>query len=184
MTGLDSAAPPPPADRLILEPEQAALLADQTRGDIVTLLAERPASIKELAGVLDKPKGTIGHHVKALEVAGMIRVVRTRKVRAVTEKFYGRTARTFVFPGFVAGAGTFLDEAAAELRSPRDGEDLFLTLRHARIPTDRLCEFAERLAGIAEEFAAEPPQGRTTYGMVLGIYPTDRPSLPQGVVDV
>jgi len=32
-----------------------------------------------------------------LEKAGLVRVVRTRKVRALTERFYGRTARLFIF---------------------------------------------------------------------------------------
>ena len=35
--------------------------------------------------------------MKVLEAAGMIRVVRTRRVRAVTEKYYGRTARLFLY---------------------------------------------------------------------------------------
>jgi hypothetical protein len=34
--------------------------------------------------------------VKVLEKAGLVRVVRTRQVRALTEKFYGRVARLFV----------------------------------------------------------------------------------------
>ena len=66
---------------------------------IITLLEERAASIKQLAEALDKPKGSVGHHVKALEAAGLIRVVRTRQVRAITEKFYGRTARWFIMTG-------------------------------------------------------------------------------------
>ena len=45
---------------------------------------------------LDTPKGTVGHHLKVLEKAGLVRVVRTRKVRALTEKYYGRVARLFV----------------------------------------------------------------------------------------
>ena len=50
-----------------------------------------------MAGALEIPKGTVGHHCKTLEAAGLIRVVRTRRVRALEEKFYGRTARVFVF---------------------------------------------------------------------------------------
>ena len=38
-----------------------------------------------------------GRSVKVLEAAGLIHVVRTRQVRAVTEKFYGRAARLFLF---------------------------------------------------------------------------------------
>ena len=63
------------------------------------MLRERAASTSELAAVLETPKGTVGHHIKVLETAGLIRVVRTRKVRALTEKYYGRVARLFVLKG-------------------------------------------------------------------------------------
>ena len=60
------------------------------------MLRERAASTSELAVALEAPKGTVGHHLKVLESAGLIHVVRTRKVRALTEKYYGRVARLFV----------------------------------------------------------------------------------------
>ena len=43
-----------------------------------------------------RPQGTVGHHLKVLERGGLVRVVRTRQVRALTEKYYGRVARLFV----------------------------------------------------------------------------------------
>jgi predicted ArsR family transcriptional regulator len=69
------------------------------RARIVGLLRERAASTTELAIALESPKGTVGHHLKVLESAELIRVVRTRKVRALTEKYYGRVARLFVLRG-------------------------------------------------------------------------------------
>ena len=55
------------------------------------------------------PKGTVGHHLKVLEKAGLIRVVRTRQVRALTEKYYGRVARLFELKG--------VDSDAEDLRA-------------------------------------------------------------------
>ena len=81
---------------VLREPAQLRAIADELRGRIVALLRERAASTTELAAVLKLPKGTVGHHLKVLERAGLIRVVRTRQVRAMTERFYGRTARLFV----------------------------------------------------------------------------------------
>ena len=82
---------------LVVEaPQQLRALADPLRGRIITLLRQRAASTTELASVLDTPKGTVGHHLKVLEKAGLVRVVRTRKVRALTEMYYGRVARLFV----------------------------------------------------------------------------------------
>ena len=87
-------------DVLVVEdPKQLRALGDAFRARIVMMLRERAASTSELAAVLETPKGTVGHHMKVLETAGLIRVVRTRKVRALTEKYYGRVARLFVLKG-------------------------------------------------------------------------------------
>lgn len=61
--------------------DQYRELFEDTSMQIVDLLLERAATIKELAETLDLPKGTIGHHVAVLEKAGLIKVVRTKKVR-------------------------------------------------------------------------------------------------------
>ena len=160
--------------------EQAAAFNEKTRTDIMMMLAERPATTKQLADALDKPKGTVGHHLKALEEAGLIAVVRTRQVRAITEKYYGRLARTYVFPNLDEGGKKdhgFLTEMMQEMREPLEDEAAMVTLRHARIPHDRANEFAAEMLRIGEEFAALERGGETVYGFIVGVYPTDRPSL-------
>src|SRR5437870_1292731 len=62
---------------VVSEPERLRALADDLRNKIVMRLRERARSISELAEELELPKGTVGHHVKVLEKAGLIRVVRT-----------------------------------------------------------------------------------------------------------
>ena len=52
------------------------------------------------------------------------------------------------------------------------------TLRYARIPDSRANEWVERLANLALEFSAEARGGETTFGLLLAMYPTDRPHLP------
>ena len=64
--------------------------------EIVALLRERAATTTELAGQVGLAKGTVAHHLKVLEGAGLVKVVRTRRVRALTESFYGRVARLYV----------------------------------------------------------------------------------------
>ncbi len=160
--------------------EQAAAFNEKTRTDIMVMLVERPATTKQLAEALDKPKGTVGHHLKALHEAGLIAVVRTRQVRAITEKYYGRLARTYVFPKLDEGGNKdhgFLAEMMQEMRDPVEDEATMVTLRHARIPHDRANEFAAEMLRISEEFAAMERGGETVYGFVVGVYPTDRPSL-------
>lgn len=164
--------------------EQFRALFEETRHRIVDLLLERAATIKELADTLDKPKGTVGHHVSALEDAGLIRVVRTKKVRAITAKYYGRTARTYVItdtPGSSVeiGPNHFLIEAANEYaRASPDDPGLLSTLRHARVPTERAEEWNARLTELAAEFTTEERGGDTTYGLLIALYPTDWPHLP------
>jgi DNA-binding transcriptional ArsR family regulator len=176
-----------PAHRLLeMSPEQAAAFSDPTRNEIVALLAERPASTTQLAEALGKPKGTVGHHLKALEQLGLIRVVRTRKVRALTEKYYGRVAVTYVFPhlGGDEGKGRatdFIMESLAEMRPPRDDEADIFTIRRARIDSDRAADWERRLLDLAEEFATQPRSGTTAYGLIIGLYPTDRPALPPDI---
>ncbi|HUG65819.1 MAG TPA: winged helix-turn-helix domain-containing protein [Gaiellaceae bacterium] len=102
------------------DPKQLRALGDSVRARIVGLLRERAASTTELAAALESPKGTVGHHLKVLESAGLIRVVRTRKVRALTERFYGRVARLFVLKS---------DESMPE--ELRGGTIAALMLRHA-----------------------------------------------------
>jgi len=175
------------ADTLELtEPEQYRALFDDTRSQIVDLLMERAANIKELADALDKPKGTVGHHVGVLEGAGLIRVVRTEKIRAIVAKYYGRTARTFVIgespdSDVRLAPDHFLTAAAADF-AYADVEDpgTLSTLRYARIPTERAGEWNDRLLELAVEFTKEPRGGETTYGLLLAMFPTRRPHLPSG----
>ncbi len=170
----------PPEGLLLMTAEQAAVFNEPTRTDIMMMLAARPATTKQLAEALEKPKGTVGHHLKALEEAGLIAVVRTRQVRAITEKYYGRLARTYMFPHLDEG-GTkdhgFLAETLQEARYPHEGETGMFTLRRARVPVERADEFIEVLIRIAEEFASAERGGDTVYGFLAGVYPTDRPSL-------
>lgn len=171
----------PPEGLLEMDVAQARTFAEPTRNDIMTLLAERPATTTQIAEALGRPKGSIGHHLKVLEEAGLISVVRTRKVRALTEKYYGRVARTYVFPRLEEDGDhpSFILEALDEARLPREGEEALFTIRHARISADQVRAFASAVIELAEEFAVAPPSGDTVYGLIAGVYPTDRPSLKE-----
>jgi DNA-binding transcriptional ArsR family regulator len=161
-------------------------MADPLRVTILDLLLERAATIGELATAVDRPKSTVAHHVKVLVQAGMLRVVRTRRVRAIDERYYGRTARTFV-----VGAVSALDDAkepvfenmlsvaAAESRQAHHADNLRTVHRHVRIPRERAAEFWERVEALGVEFAQLPRSGHTVFAFVAGLYPTDHPTLPE-----
>jgi DNA-binding transcriptional ArsR family regulator len=175
----------------LTSPTQYRALFEETRSQIVSLLLERAATTSELAEVFDKPKGTVGHHLKVLEDAGPVRVVRTERVRALEAKYYGRTARTFLYHLVGEAAGQpqrILATAAAEIRAvppaptpadaPPGAGNATANLRYARIPADRAGEWAERLNDLVVEFAGEPRGGDVTYAIVVALYPTRRPPLP------
>ena len=158
--------------------EQFRALGNVTREEILTLLSERAATTSQLAEALSKPKGSVGYHVKVLEQAGFVRIVRTNKVRAMTEKYYGRTARTIVF-GKGGGDDPFfmLDDVRREGVAV-EGEPLpMFTMRRARISEEQAVEFTERLLALSEEFIDLPREGDRVFGLIAGVYPTSLPSL-------
>src|SRR5918996_1817244 len=166
-------------------PAQLRAMADPLRGTILDLLLERAATVAELAAAVQRPKSTVAHHVNVLVEAGMLRVVRTRRVRAIDERYYGRTARTF-YVGVVNRPGedettvhaNALSVAAAESVPAHEADQLRTILRHARIPEERVAAFWERVDALTREFAQLPRSGDTVYGFAAGLYPTDYPTLP------
>ena len=168
------------ADHVVADsPEALRSLASETRLLILDLLLDRAATTSQLSEALAIPKGTVGYHLKVLEKVGLVHVVRTKKVRALTEKYYGRVGRTIVMGGKVSDTDPLYMVHAA-LRDVRHepGEPLpMFTTRRARIPEERAIEFAMALADLAAEFAAEPRAGSRAFGMLAGVYPTDLPTL-------
>jgi DNA-binding transcriptional ArsR family regulator len=183
--------PAPPdydlADRIALTtPSQVKAISHPLRTTILHLLHERAATVTELAVALERPKSTVAHHVKVLSEAGLLQVVRTRRVRAIEERFYGRTARMF-YVGVDRGPGgeemprdfNDFEVAAGESAAAfRDGK-LWGFLRHARISEAQASEFWERMAELVTEFDGLPRSGETVYGFAVGVYPTEHPTLPE-----
>jgi DNA-binding transcriptional ArsR family regulator len=162
------------------QPAQLKALADLTRLAILNLVLDRAATVTELATALGKPKSTVAHHVDVLRRAGLLKVVRTRRVRATTESFYGRTGRTINVgsPGSDHPMGGMLARALEEQipETPECGGGF--TLRHARIPVEQANAFVERVSQLALEFTRLPRAGDVVYGFVAGVYPTAHAVLP------
>lgn len=173
------------------EPEHFKAFADPTRQRIVNLLYERAATTKQLAGALGHLPGSIAHHLKVLEGAGFVRVVRTRQVRAITEKYYGNTHRQVVFSdrnfswqkempraerAFLLRQAFEEFEADAEHGDPRLN---MFTYDHARIPESVAGDFAERVLELAKEFEFDPVPGERVYAFLAAVFLTNQPELPE-----
>ncbi len=173
-------------DREVSTPAQLRAMADPLRSTILDLLLERAATVSELAAAVSRPRSTVAHHVNVLKDAGMLQVVRTRRVRAIDERYYGRTARLFRV-GVVNQPGdtpaivcvNALSVAAAEAVPAHEADHLRTILRHVRIPDARASEFWGQVLAVAQEFAQLPRSGDTVYGFAAGLYPTDHPTLPE-----
>ena len=165
--------------------EQVRAISDPLRTTILGLLHERAATVTELASAVKRPKSTVAHHVNVLTTAGILRVVRTKRVRAIDERYYGRAARMFY-----VGLGRRGDRelpadfndfevAAEESRPAYDAGQMRSFIRHARIPDERAAEFWERVAAAIHEFDQLPRSGDVVYGFTVGLYPMpDYPTLP------
>ena len=179
------------ADTQVLDRDQLKVFFDETRMMILDLLADTAATTTQLADAMDMPKGTVGHHLKVLERMGFIRVIRTKMVRAIEAKYYGRTARTFILggkdqvseidfePGFMFREA--LDDVATAYaeRDHLGTMPATATIRHVRIPDAQAAEWVDRLHALLDEFMTQPRGGDTSYGFVLGLYPTVRPVIAE-----
>ena len=170
---------------VVTAPAELRAMADPLRGTILDLVLERAATVAELAEAVGRPKSTVAHHVKVLVEAGMLKVVRTRRVRAIEERFYGRTARVFYVGRVPLDQVTpppwtnDLADAGEESMPAYQADQMRSIRRHARISPDRAAEFWERIFEVVREFPQLPREGDTVYGFVAGLYPTDHPTLPQ-----
>ena len=165
------------ADTLIVaDPTQHRSMADPFRTQLIQLLRDRARSTQEISEELSVPKGTVGHHLKVLEAAGLIRVVRTRKVRALTEKFYGRTARLFLYQTEDPADGRAI--SAVTLRQAASEVELAplvagFGLVRARLSKKDIDRFERRAKKLMDDFRAADQPGGTPSSLTAGIWATE-----------
>jgi DNA-binding transcriptional ArsR family regulator len=169
---------------VVTAPEQLRALADPLRATLLELVLERAATVTEMSKAVRRPKGTVAYHVNLLVQAGLLRVVGTRRVRAIDERYYGRVARTLYIGVLtrpedkdVVAAINGIAQAAAESAPAHAADELRCTLVHARIPIDEVRVFWAQVQELARQFGQIPRAGDQVYGFVAGLYPTDAPTL-------
>lgn len=168
-------------------PARLKAAGHELRALILDLVLERAMTVSELSERVGKPRGTVAHHVDVLVDAGLLKVTSTRKVRAIDERFYGRTAHTIMFPPeahdgdlpFVADARAQADLSDAASTTDDGSPVGGFTLRHARIPAELVIEFTERVMALATEFTRLPRGGSREYAFLAGVFATNRPVAPK-----
>lgn len=145
-------------------------LTHPVRGALMRRL-RRPRTVAELAEELDVPVTRLYHHVNRLEQLGLIQVVATRRVGAVTERRYQVTAKSFKM-----GSSTFEELDGVELahkvgalfdvakiamqrwfesgdhRTIDLEEDGLMSLSEVRMSPDRRRELVRRLRELIDEY--------------------------------
>ncbi|CAM5359709.1 hypothetical protein STENM223S_08989 [Streptomyces tendae] len=147
-----------PADELpdafhVTTDEQLRAVSNLTRHRIMAVLRFEPATITQVAERVGLAKGSSSYHLRLLERVGLVRVVRTRKVRGVTERYYAMAARSIVLPDpGEGGPDVLMRHAVADLEaSPVDGER-HVRMAHLRLTDEQFAQLGARLEALADEY--------------------------------
>ncbi|AZR73647.1 hypothetical protein BBF96_09770 [Anoxybacter fermentans] len=76
--------------------DQLKSFLNTRRIEILEILSQREATVKQLADLFGKSPANIHHHVKNLENSGLITIVRTEEKSGIIEKYYRAIAEKFV----------------------------------------------------------------------------------------
>jgi DNA-binding transcriptional ArsR family regulator len=188
---------------LIEDAERARMALSPLRRQLLAALRE-PGSAASLAARLNMPRQKLGYHLRALEAAGLVRLVEERKRRGFTERVLVADAMV-LDPGLltpprdpiaaqdqyaaahlVGIAGGIVREVTRMASAAEaEGRRLLTLTIEADVgfgASHEFEEFAARLAKAARELTMHylPGEGRRGYRLVMGAHPavagtTDRP---------
>jgi DNA-binding transcriptional ArsR family regulator len=189
----------------------ASTVLDATRLRILAGLRE-PESAAGVARALGLPRQRVGHHVRALEKEGLLRLVGERRTRGTVERLLQATARSYVVSPEALGplgatraevqdrfssayqvaatARTLRDLAILQAGALKAGKKLpTLTLetevRFASAEEQRAFaeELTEALSRLAARYHhAHAPDGRT-FRFVLAAHPALSPAVDTGLLE-
>ncbi|MFF4243187.1 ArsR/SmtB family transcription factor [Streptomyces sp. NPDC001822] len=133
--------------------EQLRAVSSLTRHRIMAVLRFEPATITQIAERVGLAKGSSSYHVRLLERAGLVKVVRTRKVRGVTERYYAMAARTITLPDpGEGGPDTLMRHAVADLEAAPTDAERHVGMAHLRLSDEQFAQLGARLQALADEF--------------------------------
>jgi len=84
------------AIKVVDDPEKFQLLADDSRRKIIFLLRATEMTVSQIASTLEVTPQAIYHHIKKLQKADLVQVVREERVGHLIESYYRATAEAFL----------------------------------------------------------------------------------------
>lgn len=147
----------------------------------MAVLRFEPATITQIAERVGLAKGSSSYHVRLLERAGLVKVVRTRKVRGVTERYYAMAARAIVLPDpGEGGPDVLMRHAVADLEAaPLDGER-HVRMAHLRLTEEQFAELGARLQALADEYRELSDPSLPDASLVFALFHRHGASRPKG----
>lgn len=155
--------------------EQVAAVGNLARFRILEVLAVRAATVSQLAVELDLLKGSVSHHLKVLSAAGMVRVVRTAKVRGGTERYWGRVARGFdvVASNPAHGRrGLLLRTVAEDLDAAPPDTDQQLVVTRLRLDAEAYGHLCEQINALVDAAKAAQDADAPMANLTVALYRT------------
>jgi DNA-binding transcriptional ArsR family regulator len=161
--------------------EQLRAVSNLTRHRIMAVLRFEPATITQIADRVGLAKGSSSYHVRLLERAGLVKVVRTRKVRGVVERYYAMAARSIELPDpGEGGPDVLMRHAVADLEaSPADGQRR-VRMAHLRLTDEQFAELGARLNELADEYRKLSDPSLPDTSLVFALFHPSRPARPEG----
>jgi len=132
--------------------QQLHAVGSLARHHVLRVLRDGPATVTQIADRLGIAKGSSHYHVRVLAKAGLIRVVETRKVRGVEERYYAMAATAIELPESGPGEPDHLmRHALADLESAPANDQKTVRLKHARLSPAAFGAFEARLHALIDE---------------------------------
>ncbi len=173
------------------------VISDPLRSQIYDLCADRPHTVREIAGKLGLSPTRLYYHINLLEKHGLILVDETRRVGNLIEKRYRSVAARLEIDDSLftietrQGQEDFFTLVSSVLDSTRDDLLRMLEARSAphapdakrgeheivlyhldsHIPKERAAEFSQRLKALVGEFEQTDLAGEQSYGLTVAYYP-------------
>ncbi|MDX9849739.1 MAG: winged helix-turn-helix domain-containing protein [Anaerolineaceae bacterium] len=185
---------------IINDLETLKVVADPVRNQILEVLEKKPQNVKEVADKLGLAPSKLYYHFNMLEKVGLIKVVETRQVANLIEKYYHTTSsfididHNLLNFSTVEGKENMFTMVTSTIDTTR--EDLLRSLQArslqleqgvagklrsvtlsryiSNMTDEKADEFHKRLEGLLEEFidsdTKDPEQ--QTFAMTIAMYPS------------
>ncbi len=168
--------------RLTISTEQQfKAISDMVRSRILGVIQYQPLTAKQIAQRLHATPGAIGHHLRVLEEAGLVKIVARRLMHGIVACYYTRAARIydFDFPQDVTGSYSvdldFISHARAEMMDSlvSYGDDGLRSnaFPHVRLSLEKAQEYLRRFNALLDELIEERPDpDGEIYGVFFSLF--------------